>query len=104
MDGEANATALLVGERGPGRGDVLGARVEGVDRSGTRGREHRQAAFAAADIENASAFERDEVGDRPSLDSVFVAPLHQLLLRLVCLQGGAAGAELSRLATGVLEF
>ena len=48
--------------------------------------------------------ERDERGDRCRLDPLVVAPLHSLGTRFVGFDGGAAGAELLRLATRVLEL
>jgi hypothetical protein len=48
--------------------------------------------------------ERDERGDRCRLDPLVVAPLHSLRPRFVRLDGGAAGAELLRLTTRVLEL
>jgi len=48
--------------------------------------------------------ERDERGDRCPLDPLVVAPLHSLRPRFVRLDGGAAGAELLRLAARVLEL
>jgi hypothetical protein len=61
-------------------------------------------AFAAADVENALALERDKVGDRGGLHAGLIASLHRLLLRLVRLQRGTSGAELLRLAPRVLEL
>jgi hypothetical protein len=49
-----------------------------------------------------SSFHADE--EKGCLDPVFVAPLHSLGLRLVGLDGGAAGAELLCFAACVLEL
>ena len=48
--------------------------------------------------------ERDERGARCRLDPLVVAPLHSLGPRFVGLDGGAAGAELLRLAARVFEL
>jgi hypothetical protein len=85
-------------------GDVLGAGVEGVDERGPSGCERRETPPAAADVENAPTVQRDQTADRGGLGPFFVASLHRLPLRLVRLQGGAAGAELGGLAPRVLEL
>jgi hypothetical protein len=66
--------------------------------------ERCQPSLAAADFEYPLALERDQLGDRRRLDPVVIAPLHSLPPRLVGLDGGAAGAELLRLAAGVFEL
>jgi hypothetical protein len=104
VDGEADTAALLVGESGACRGNALGIRVEGIDLRRAFGRERGQAASTAADIEDALAVERDDVGNRSRLYSVVVASLHGLCLRFVSLERCAAGTELLRLASGVLEL
>ncbi len=104
MDGEADATTLLAGQRRPRGCDVLGARVEGVHKRCAVGGERRQSPFAAADFDHALALERDERVDRRRLDSVLVAPLHSLGPWLVGLEGGAARAELLRFAPSVFEL
>jgi hypothetical protein len=63
-----------------------------------------QPSLAAADFEYPLALERDQLGDRRRLDPAVVAPLHSLGPRLVGLDGGAAGAELLRLAARVFEL
>jgi len=104
VHGESDAAALLVGEhRARGR-DVLGARVERVKGRGVRGRERGEEALSAADVEDTFALEWNDVRDRGSFDPGFVASLHRLRLRLVRLEGGAAGAELGRLCACVFEL
>jgi hypothetical protein len=68
VHGETDAAALLVRERCARGRDVLAARVEGVDGGSPRRCERSEAAAPAADIEDAFALERDEVGDRGRFD------------------------------------
>src|SRR5207248_2353484 len=68
------------------------------------GSERGQTSLAAADLEHAFRVERNERGDRCRLDPLVVAPLHSLGTRFVGFDGGAAGAELLCLATGVFEL
>jgi hypothetical protein len=104
MHREADAAELLIGERRARGRDVLEARIEGVHRRRARGREHRETAFSAADVEDTHAVETDEVGDRCRLHPSFVASLHRLRLRLERLRRRAARAELERLGARVFEL
>ena len=101
-DREADAATLLARQRRTRGRNTLGARIEAVHRGCARGGEHGEPPLAAADFENAFAFERNQCGDRRCLDPVFVAPLHPL--GLVRLDGGASGAELLRLTARVFEL
>jgi len=76
VDAEADAAALLSGQRGISRGYVLVARVEGIDGRCARRCERRQATIAAADVNNAFARERDEVIDRGPFDASLVTAMH----------------------------
>jgi hypothetical protein len=104
VEGELYSAALPIGKRCAGSRDVLGARVEGVDEGGTLRCERGKAATSAANVDDAFAVERDEFGNRSRFDSGFVASVHPLRLRLVRLEGGAAGTELDCLRARVFEF
>jgi hypothetical protein len=68
------------------------------------GGERGQSSFAAADFEHALALEWDERGDGAASTPSSSRLLHSLSLRLVGLDGGAAGAELLRFAARVFEL
>ena len=71
----AEANPFSVGRRSC-RLDALGVRIEGVNARSTSGDEAGEAAFAAADLENPDALERNETLDPTRLGLVQVGDVH----------------------------
>jgi hypothetical protein len=104
VNAKPNAPRLLFGERRASGRDVLGTRVEGVDGRAMCGCERGEATLSATDVEDALAVERNKCCDRGDFDPRLVATVHRLpRVRLVRLEGRAAGTVLQRLAARVFE-
>ena len=104
MDCEADSPMLLLAERRPRGRDPLRARVERIYGGRVGGSEGRQPPLPTADVHDSLALKMNKRADCLSFSSFFVSPVHRYGAGLYALTVDAAGAELLRLAPGVLEL